>query len=123
MQRDFTYIDDIVQGIHIVLENILNQPQENKHEIYNLGTGVSNELMDYIRCLEDELGRVSQKNYLPMHPADVKSTLADITKAQALGYSPNLTIKDGIHMFARWHKEYYKETLIPEAEYVHMAKV
>ena len=122
MQRDFTYVDDIVNGIHIILDNLLTAIWVSKHEIYNLGTGVSNELMDYIRCLEDELGRVSQKNYLPMHPADVKSTQADITKAQKLGYEPITSIRDGINLFAEWHKEYYKETLIPEVRHLHLVK-
>ena len=108
MQRDFTYVGDIVNGINIVLDNILTQPQENKHEIYNIGTGKSNELMDYIECLENELGRVSQKNMLPMHPADVKSTLADISKIQGLGYQPTTSIQEGIKHFADWFKEYHK---------------
>jgi len=107
MQRDFTYIGDLVNGIEIILEYMLNQPQENQHEIYNLGTGKSNELMDYIECLENQLGRVSLKNYLPMHPADVKSTQADITKAQALGYNPTTTIYEGIKHFADWFKSMY----------------
>ena len=108
MQRDFTYVGDIVNGIHIVLENLLLTPAINHHEIYNLGTGKSNELMDYIECLENELGRVSQKNMLPMHPADVKSTLADISKIQGLGYQPTTTIQEGIKHFADWFKEYHK---------------
>ena len=122
MQRDFTYVGDIVQGINIILDNTLNAIWVKQHEIYNLGTGVSNELMDYIRCLEDELGRVAQKNYLPMHPADVKSTQADITKAQKLGYEPITSIRDGINLFAEWHKEYYKETLISEVRHLHLVK-
>jgi UDP-glucuronate 4-epimerase len=97
MQRDFTYVGDLVKGIDIILEYMLNQPQENNHEIYNLGTGKSNELMDYIECLENELGRVSQKNYLDMHPADVKSTQANIGKAQSLGYTPTTSIQEGIN--------------------------
>ena len=108
MQRDFTYVGDIVNGIHIVLENLLLTPAINHHEIYNLGTGKSNELMDYIECLENELGRVSQKNMLPMHPADVKSTLADISKIQGLGYQPTTSIQEGIKHFADWFKEYHK---------------
>ena len=108
MQRDFTYVGDLVDGIHIILENLLNQPQENKHEIYNLGTGKSNELMDYIECLENELGRVAQKNYLPMHPADVQSTQADITKVQGLGYNPTTTIQQGVKHYTDWFKEYHK---------------
>jgi UDP-glucuronate 4-epimerase len=108
MQRDFTYIDDLIHGIHLILENLLLTPAINHHEIYNLGTGKSNELMDYIECLENELGRVAQKNMLPMHPADVKSTQADITKIQELGYSPTTTIQEGVKHYADWFKEYHK---------------
>ena len=108
MQRDFTYVGDLVDGIHIILENLLLTPAINHHEIYNLGTGKANELMDYIECLENELGRVAQKNYLPMHPADVKSTQADITKIQGLGYSPTTTIQEGIKHYINWFKEYHK---------------
>jgi len=108
MQRDFTYVGDLVDGIHIILENLLLTPAINHHEIYNLGTGKSNELMDYIECLENELGRVAQKNYLPMHPADVKSTQADITKIQEMGYSPTTTIQEGIKHYINWFKEYHK---------------
>jgi len=122
MQRDFTYVGDIVQGINIILDNTLNAIWVKQHEIYNLGTGVRNELMDYIRCLEDELGRVAQKNYLPMHPADVKSTQADISKTQKLGYEPTTSIRDGIKLFVDWHKEYYKETLISEVRHLHLVK-
>ena len=111
MQRDFTYVGDLVDGIHIVLENLLLTPAINHHEIYNLGTGKSNELMDYIECLEDELGRVSLKNYLPMHPADVKSTRADITKIQGLGYNPTTTIQEGIKHFADWFKHVHLENI------------
>jgi len=57
--------------------------------------------------IENQLGRVSLKNYLPMHPADVKSTQADITKAQALGYNPTTTIYEGIKHFADWFKSMY----------------
>ena len=107
MQRDFTYVGDLVKGIHIIMEYMLNQPQKNLHEIYNLGTGKSNELMDYIECIEDQLGKIAQKNYLPMHPADVKSTQADITKAQALGYNPKTTMYEGIKHFTDWFKSMY----------------
>ena len=108
MQRDFTYVGDLVKGIHLILENMLLTPAINYHEIYNLGTGKSNELMDYIGCIEDQLGKVSQKNYLPMHPADVKSTQADITKAQGLGYNPTTTMYEGIKYYIDWFKEYHK---------------
>jgi UDP-glucuronate 4-epimerase len=108
MQRDFTYVGDLVDGIHLILENLLLTPAINHHEIYNLGTGKSNELMDYIECIEKELGRVAQKNYEPMHPADVQSTQADISKAQGLGYSPTNTMQEGIKRYIDWFKEYHK---------------
>ena len=111
MQRDFTYVGDLVDGIEIILEYMLNQPQENQHEIYELGTGKSNELMDYIECLENELGRVSLKNYLPMHPADVKSTQANIGKARSLGYTPKVSIQEGIKHFADWFKHVHLENI------------
>ena len=107
MQRDFTYVGDLVEGISIILEYMLNQPQENQHEIYDLGTGESNELMHYIECLEHELGRVSLKNFMPMHPADVKSTQANIGKAQSLGYHPQTSIQEGIKHFADWYIRMY----------------
>ena len=106
MQRDFTYVDDIVQGIQLVLENLLRQ--DNQHEIYNIGSGEKNELMDYIGCLENELDTVATKNYLPMHPADAKTTQANISKIQVLGYRPTTNIEDGVKQFADWFKEYYK---------------
>jgi UDP-glucuronate 4-epimerase len=108
MQRDFTYVGDLVDGIHIILENLLLTPAINHHEIYNLGTGNSNELMDYIECIENELGRVAQKNFLPMHPADVQSTQADISKAQSLGYYPTTSIQEGVKRYIDWFKEYHK---------------
>ena len=108
MQRDFTYVGDLVDGIHLILENLLLTPAINHHEIYNLGTGKSNELMDYIECIEKELGRVAQKNYEPMHPADVQSTQADISKAQGSGYSPTTTMQEGIKHYINWFKEYHK---------------
>jgi UDP-glucuronate 4-epimerase len=64
--------------------------------------------MDYIECLENELGRVALKNYLPIHPADVKSTQANIGKAQSLGYNPKVSIQEGIKHFADWFKDYHK---------------
>lgn len=108
MQRDFTYVDDIVQGIQLVLENLLSQ--DNQHEIYNIGSGKKNELMDYIGCLESELGKVAVKNYLPMHPADAKSTQANISKIQKLGYEPSTNIEDGIKLFVNWYKKYYVQS-------------
>lgn len=102
MQRDFTYVDDIVQGIVASLDNNYD------YEIFNLGGGKTEELMDYISTLEEAMEKEGQKNFMPMQPGDVVSTSADISKAkQLLNYSPQTHIKDGIPKFVEWYKEYY----------------
>lgn len=103
MQRDFTYIDDIVAGVIAALDR--NDP----YEIYNLGGGKTEELMDYIAAVEKACGRVAQKELLPMQPGDVVATSADISKARkALGYDPKTRISEGVPKFVEWYREYYK---------------
>jgi UDP-glucuronate 4-epimerase len=102
MQRDFTYIDDIVAGIIASVDR--NYPEE----IFNLGCGRKEELMDFVAMIEKECGKEGKKNYLPMQPGDVRSSLADIAHAkERLGYEPATQIKEGIPKFVEWYKEYY----------------
>lgn len=102
MQRDFTYVDDIVTGIIASCDK--NYPEE----IFNLGCGRKEELMDYIGYLEKALGKEGKKEYLPMQPGDTKASLAGIDHAkEKLGYEPKTQIKDGIPRFVAWYKEYY----------------
>lgn len=103
MRRDWTYVDDIVAGILAALDK--NYPCD----IFNLGGGHTEELMDFVHMIEQVCGKEGKKEFLPMQPGDVVQTSADISKAQKmLGYSPKTRIKDGIPRFVEWYRKYYK---------------
>ena len=106
MKRDFTYVDDIVAGIKIIVNRIfeVDNPQ---HEIYNIGRGQQVNLMDFISEIEKNFGRVLEKKFLPRHPADTLETWSDTTKLQALGWKPKVSIPEGVAKFAEWYKQYY----------------
>lgn len=121
MQRDFTYIDDIVEGIVSVNDN---PPKGNKewdgmnpdpssspapYKIYNIGNNNPVKLMDFIEALEKKLGKVAKKNMLPIQAGDVPSTYADINDLIAdFGCKPETTIQDGIDSFVDWYVEFFK---------------
>lgn len=107
MKRDFTYVDDIVQGVKIVAENILNDNQEVDHEVFCIGYGEQVELVDFVDEIEKNLGRKAERNLAPAHPADTPETWSDTTKIQKLGYKPTTSIKEGVSQFITWYKEYY----------------
>ncbi len=103
MQRDFTYVDDIVAGIIASIDK--NYPEE----IFNLGCGRKEELMDYVKMVEESCGKEAKKEFLPMQPGDVRASLADISKAKKmLGFEPKTTIREGVPRFVEWYREYYK---------------
>jgi UDP-glucuronate 4-epimerase len=102
MKRDFTYIDDIVGGTIAALDNPF------KYEIFNLGNSKSIELMKLIEIIEEELGMVAEKKFLPMQPGDVPETYADIEKTKRLlGFNPKTSIRSGIRRFLSWYRRYY----------------
>lgn len=102
MQRDFTYIDDIVSGVVAAIDK--NYPEE----VFNLGCGKTEELMDYIGAVEKTLGMEAQKNFMDMQPGDTTRSSADISKAKTmLGFEPKTQIKDGVPRFVEWYKKYY----------------
>ena len=104
MKRDFTYVDDIVQGIFGLLDQI---PEGD--EIFNIGYGKQVGLMEFITEIEKNLGRTAEKNMLPMHPADSKETWSDTSKLYNLtGYNPKTSVVDGVKEFIDWYKSYYK---------------
>lgn len=107
MKRDFTYVDDIVQGIQIVTENILDGNQEKDHELFCIGYGEQVELVEFVDEIEKNLGRKAERNLVPAHPADTPETWSDTTKLQKLGYKPTTSIKDGVAKFVEWYKGYY----------------
>lgn len=101
MERDFTYIDDIVEGTSAAID------QCNGFEIYNLGNNQPEPLMDLITLLELALGKKALIDYKPMQPGDVVKTFADITKAKKeLGFNPKTSLASGIEMFANWFLQY-----------------
>ncbi len=110
MMRDFTYIDDIVQGV----ENILcNPPEKNEkgalYKLYNIGNNKPVKLMDYIETLERCLGVEAKKEFLPMQPGDVYQTYADVTDLMRdYNFKPETSIEEGLQKFVDWYREYYK---------------
>jgi UDP-glucuronate 4-epimerase len=102
MRRDFTYIEDIVEGFVKAIERPL------AYEVINLGNNNPTGLQTYIELLEKKWGITAEKNLMPMQAGDVKVTYADITKAQnLLGYNPKTSVEEGIHNFVEWYKSFY----------------
>ncbi len=105
MARDFTYIDDIVDGVIGVLDH---PGARGEHRIFNIGDNRPVGLMRMIEVLETALGREAQKVFRPMQPGDVTETYADISRLKALtGYSPMVPLEDGIPRFVAWYRDHY----------------
>jgi len=103
MRRDFTYIDDIVEGFKLAAEKPLG------YEVINLGNGAPIELLAFIELLETEMGITAKKNMMPMQQGDVYETFADTDKArELLGFEAKVDFKEGMKKFVAWYKEYYK---------------
>ena len=104
MLRDFTYVDDIVDGIVRVVE----ADSLPLYDIFNIGTHRSEKLLDVIETLAEALGVTPKMEMLPMQPGDVYATYASVEKLnKAVGYEPTTTIKEGIPVFAKWYREYH----------------
>ncbi|MBT4879790.1 MAG: NAD-dependent epimerase/dehydratase family protein [Alphaproteobacteria bacterium] len=116
MCRDFTYVDDIVQGIIGALNVDLHKKLcgETPHKVYNLGNNNPVQLLDFIKTIERILGKKAIIDLLPMQMGDVRKTYADITESQNdLGYDPKTHIDEGLQNFLAWYQEFYgdKRTL------------
>lgn len=121
MQRDFTYIDDIVEGVIRVMKRI---PEANPqwsaetpdpstscvpYKLYNIGNNNPVPLMDFVRAIESALGMKAEIDYLPLQAGDVPSTYADVNDLIAdTGFKPSTSVEDGIARFVDWYREYYK---------------
>jgi len=102
MQRDFTYVDDIVEGTL----RVLDRPQ--RYAVYNIGNHQPIALLDYIAELERALGKKARLEMKPMQPGDVKATYADTTAlARAVGFAPSTPLEQGLQRFAAWFRQYY----------------
>jgi len=121
MIRDFTYVDDVVEGVVRILDVIPAPNPDWKsdrpdpatsnapYRIYNIGNNRPVELLSYIAVLEKCLGKKAQLNLLPMQPGDVPSTMADVSDLEgATGFRPQTTVEDGIAKFVTWYREYYR---------------
>ncbi|GAX62904.1 NAD-dependent epimerase/dehydratase [Candidatus Scalindua japonica] len=120
MKRDFTYIDDIVEGVTRLIEKV---PEPNPswngdepdsatsyapYKLYNIGNNNPVELIKFIEVLEDCLGRKAEKNLLPLQPGDVPGTYADVDElTNDIGFKPSVQIEEGIKKFVEWYWEYY----------------
>ena len=105
MIRDFTYIDDIVQGIGLIVDRALYN--DGVKDVYNIGYGQQVHLMDFVKHIENNIGKKAITEMAPKHPADTKETWSDTTKLQALGYKPETPIEIGVRNFVEWYKNYY----------------
>ena len=119
MVRDFTYIDDIVEGVIHVLDQPpgkgegVNEPDRSASapwRIYNIGNSARVQLMDYIRALEKALGRKATLELLPMQDGDVPATEADVSALESdFGYRPQVGVEEGIKRFVEWYRSYYSK--------------
>ena len=110
-ERDYTYIDDIIDGVLRAIQWVENG--QGSYEIFNLGESRTINLKQMVTTLEKAIGKKAKIKVLPIQPGDVKRTYADITKAQKiLGYNPATAFEDGIEKFVQWYKECNKLTLI-----------
>lgn len=108
MRRDFTYVDDIIEGIARLINHAPKEQQGARYHIYNIGNNHPVRLMDFIETLEHALGAVAEKEYLPMQPGDVYQTFADISELEHdVGFRPQTSIKIGLQCFADWYRDYY----------------
>jgi UDP-glucuronate 4-epimerase len=121
MERDFTYVDDVVEGIYNLIP-LAPEPNptwdESKddlsssfapYKIYNIGNNQPVQLMKFISVLEDKLGMEAKKNYMDMQPGDVLRTYADISDLEReIDFKPSTSIEEGLGKFVNWYKEYYK---------------
>ena len=121
-RRDFTYIDDIVEGVMRTLDHVAtpNPDWSSDHpdpgtstapyRIYNIGNSQPVELLHYIEVLEDCLGKKAEKNLLPLQPGDVPDTYADVQDLiDDVGYKPATSVEAGVKNFVEWYLEYYQQ--------------
>lgn len=111
LERDFTFIDDIVHGIVQILEDgtTSNYNSKQPYHLYNIGNGKPVKLLDFIQALEDNIGKKAKREMMSMQPGDVKSTWADTSNLERdYGYRPITPIDRGIAQFTSWYKGYFK---------------
>lgn len=112
MERDFTYVDDIVEGVVRIIEKSVDERHDNSelYKVYNIGNNNSVKLLDFIKEIETNLNTTADKNMMPIQPGDVERTWADVDELiKDYDYRPNTSIKEGVKSFVEWYKDYYKK--------------
>lgn len=109
MKRDFTFIDDIIEGVVRTLDKPVAASDGNApYRIFNIGNNQPVNLMDFIAALESALGMAAKKNFLPMQPGDVPATYADTSELEAwVGFKPSMPLKEGVVQFVSWYRGHY----------------
>lgn len=105
MRRDFTYIDDILDGIETVLKNF-DAGEIESNEIFNIGRGEQVELIDFVSIIEECCGKKATMEFVDKHPADTTETWSNVNKLRQYGYEPQTNIQDGVRKFYEWYVEY-----------------
>ena len=122
MYRDFTYVEDLVRGIRLIMDEVPQRPASREdiaeddslspvapHRIVNIGNGEKVRLLDYIDALEEAIGEKAIRNYMDMQPGDVEATWADSSLLKRLtGYQPTTGYREGVAQFVAWYRDYYK---------------
>ena len=122
MMRDFTYVDDIVEGLTRVIETVptpnpdwdpehpLPDSSSAPYRIYNIGNNGPVQLMDFIRAIENATGKTAEMNMMPIQPGDVPATYADCSSLEAdMHYKPGTDVQEGVNQFVEWYKAYYSQ--------------
>lgn len=123
MSRDFTYVEDLVRGIRLLIDAVPERPENPADilsgdslspvapfRIVNIGNSDKVRLLDYIEAIEDALGKKAIRNYMPMQPGDVPATWANADLLNALtGYKPQTGFRDGVAHFVKWYRDYYEK--------------
>jgi UDP-glucuronate 4-epimerase len=123
MWRDFTYVEDLVRGIRLLIDAVPPGPEYREDpiegdslsnsapfRIVNIGNSDKVRLLDYIEAIEDTLGKKAIRNYMPMQTGDVPATWANANLLQELtGYRPNTNIREGVKKFVSWYRDYYQQ--------------
>lgn len=111
MYRDFTYIEDVVNGVLPLIENSPVLSTEGvPYKIYNIGNNRPEKLMDFIRVIEDAVGKKAVKEFCPLQPGDVYQTFADVKELmEDVGFRPSTPISVGINKFVAWYKDFYRD--------------
>jgi len=122
MKRDFTYVEDLVEGIRLLMDAVPVRPAEGEAvpegdslspvapwRIVNIGNSTCVQLTEFIDAIEEATGKTAERNLMPMQPGDVVATWADADLLQRLtGYTPKTSVREGIAKFVAWYRDYYQ---------------